>query len=76
VSPWFATFMPAGTPAPIVEKLGKTLNEAMNDPEVKKRLSAIGAEPIGSTPQALAAHLKTETDRWTKLIKESNIKVD
>ncbi|MEG1770885.1 MAG: tripartite tricarboxylate transporter substrate binding protein [Comamonas sp.] len=76
VSPWFATFMPAGTPAPIVEKLGKTLNEAMNDPEVKKRLSAIGAEPIGSTPQALAVHLKTETDRWTKLIKESNIKVD
>jgi tripartite-type tricarboxylate transporter receptor subunit TctC len=59
-----------------VEKLGKTLNEAMNDPEVKKRLSAIGAEPIGSTPQALAVHLKTETDRWTKLIKESNIKVD
>ncbi|MET1114494.1 MAG: tripartite tricarboxylate transporter substrate binding protein [Comamonas sp.] len=76
VSPWFATFMPAGTPAPIVAKLGQTLNEAMNDPEVKKRLSAIGAEPIGSTPQALAAHLKTETDRWTKLIKESNIKVD
>ena len=76
VSPWFATFMPAGTPAPIVEKLGKTLNEAMNDPEVKKRFSAIGAEPIGSTPQALAAHLKTETERWTKLIKESNIKVD
>ena len=76
VSPWFATFMPAGTPAPIVAKLGQTLNEAMNDPEVKKRFSAIGAEPIGSTPQALAAHLKTETDRWTKLIKESNIKVD
>lgn len=76
VSPWFATFMPAGTPAPIVAKLGQTLNEAMNDPEVKKRLSAIGAEPIGSTPQALATHLKTETDRWTKLIKEANIKVD
>ena len=76
VSPWFATFMPAGTPAPIVAKLGQTLNEAMNDPEVKKRLAAMGAEPIGSTPQALAAHLKTETDRWTQLIKEANIKVD
>jgi len=76
VSPWFATFMPAGTPAPIVARLGQTLNEAMSDPEVKKRLAAIGAEPIGSTPQALAAHLKTETDRWTQLIKESNIKVD
>ena len=76
VSPWFATFVPAGTPAAIVEKLGKTLNEAMKDPEVQKRLNAIGAEPIGSTPQALRTHLKTETDRWTKLIKEANITVD
>lgn len=76
VSPWFATFMPAGTPAPIVAKLGKTLNEAMKDPEVQKRFESIGAEAIGSTPQALRTHLKTETDRWTQLIKQANIQVD
>ncbi|MEG0720007.1 MAG: tripartite tricarboxylate transporter substrate binding protein, partial [Comamonas sp.] len=73
VSPWFAAFMPAGTPPAIVEKLGKTLNEAMTDPEVKKRLDFIGAEPIGSTPQALGQHLKTETERWTALIKSAGI---
>lgn len=76
VSPWFAAFMPAGTPPAIVEKLGKTLNEAMTDPEVKKRLDFIGAEPIGSTPQALAQHLKTETERWTALIKSAGITAD
>lgn len=76
VSPWFATFMPAGTPTPIVEKLGKTLNEAMKDPEVKKRFESIGAEAMGTTPQQLRTHLKTETDRWTQLIKQANIKVD
>ncbi|MBD9402603.1 tripartite tricarboxylate transporter substrate binding protein [Comamonas sp. CMM02] len=76
VSPWFAAFMPAGTPPAIVEKLGKTLNEAMTDPEVKKRLDFIGAEPIGSTPQALGQHLKTETDRWTALIKSAGITAD
>ena len=76
VSPWFATFMPAGTPAPIVEKLSQTLNVAMRDPEVKKRLDSIGAEPIGSTPQAMAQHLKTETERWTKLIQTAGITAD
>lgn len=76
VSPWFATFMPAGTPPAIVDKLSRTLNEAMGDPEVKKRLDAIGAEPIGSTPKELGQHLKTETDRWTALIKSSGITAD
>ena len=76
VSPWFATFMPAGTPAPIVEKLSQTLNEAMRDPEVKKRLDSIGAEPIGSTPQVMAVHLKTETERWTQLIQSAGITAD
>ena len=73
VSPWFATFMPAGTSPAIVEKLGKTLNEAMQDPEVQKRLASIGAEPIGSTPAELGKHLQSETDRWTALIKSSGI---
>lgn len=76
VSPWFATFMPAGTPPAIVEKLSQALNEAMRDPEVIKRLDAIGANPIGSTPQALQSHLKQETERWTQLIKASSITAD
>lgn len=76
VSPWFATFMPAGTPAPIVEKLGKTLNAAMATPEVKTRLDAIGAQPVGSTPEALRTHLVKETERWTQLIKSSGITAD
>lgn len=76
VSPWFATFMPAGTPAAIVEKLSLALNESMRDPEVKKRLDAIGAEPMGTTPQVLRAHLKQETERWTQLIKAAGISAD
>ena len=76
VSPWFATFMPAGTPAAIVEKLSLALNESMRDPEVKKRLDAIGAEPMGTTPQVLRAHLKQETERWTQLIKTAGISAD
>lgn len=76
VSPWFAAFMPAGTPVEIVEKMSTVLNKAMQAPEVQKRLEAIGAESMGTTPQVLSVHLQKETERWTRLIKSSGISAD
>ncbi len=76
VSPWFATFAPAGTPADVVNKLNKVLNGLMKDPDTLKKLESIGAEPIGSTPQELATHLDKELTRWGKLIKDRNIHLD
>jgi tripartite-type tricarboxylate transporter receptor subunit TctC len=73
VSPWFAVFMPAGTPKPIINKLNAALVDAMKDPEVKKKLHGIGAEPVGSSPEALEAHLKSEIVRWSKLIAERKL---
>ncbi|EER58288.1 conserved hypothetical protein [Acidovorax delafieldii 2AN] len=76
VSPWFAVFMPAATPKPIVAKLNAALLAAMKDPEVVKRFESIGAEPVGSSPDELAKHLARESERWTKLITERGIKLD
>ncbi len=76
VSPWFAVFAPAGTPAEVLARLNKVLNESMKQPDTLKKLESVGAEPIGSTPQELAAHLRREIDRWDKLIKERKIHVD
>ncbi|AUT46362.1 tripartite tricarboxylate transporter substrate binding protein [Achromobacter sp. AONIH1] len=76
VSPWFAVFAPAGTPADVVAKLNKVLNDAMRQPETLKKLEGVGAEPIGSTPQELATHLHKEMDRWGQLIKERGIRMD
>ncbi|WP_305746526.1 tripartite tricarboxylate transporter substrate binding protein [Acidovorax sp. A1169] len=76
VSPWFAVFMPAGTPAPIVNKLNAALRDAMKQPDVVARFETIGAEPVGSTPAELARHLTRESERWAKLITERNIKLD
>ena len=76
VSPWFAVFMPAATPKPIVTKLNAALLAAMKDPEVVKRFESIGAEPVGSSPDELAKHLARESERWTKLITERGIKLD
>ena len=76
LTPWFAVYMPAGTPQPIVDKINAALLQAMKTPEVKSRFAAIGAEPIGSTPQQLAAHLAAETDKWGAIIKERGIRAD
>lgn len=76
VSPWFAVFVPAGTPKSIINRLNAVLNDAMNDPDVQKRLQTIGAERVGSTPEELDAHLKTERARWEKLIAENKLSAE
>ena len=76
VSPWFAVFVPAGTPKSITNRLNAVLDDAMNDPDVQKRLHTIGAERVGSTPEELDAHLKTERARWEKLIAENKLSAE
>ena len=76
LSPWFAVYMPAGTPQPIVAKINAALLEAMKLPDVKARFAAIGAEPIGSTPEQLAAHLDNEMNKWGKIIQARGIRAD
>ena len=76
VSPWFAVFAPAGTPAAIVNKINAALIDAMKQPDTVAKFETIGAEPIGTTPQQLATHLDKELVRWDKLIKERNIRMD
>lgn len=76
VSPWFAVFAPAGTPADVVARLNKALITALRQPEIVRELESVGAEPIGSTPQALAEHLNKELLRWGALIQERGIRLD
>ncbi|ALD92462.1 extra-cytoplasmic solute receptor [Cupriavidus gilardii CR3] len=76
LSPWFAAFVPAGTPPAVVETLNRAMVEALRKPAVQKRLAAIGAEPIGSTPAELKQHLAKETDKWGKLIRTRGIRAD
>jgi tripartite-type tricarboxylate transporter receptor subunit TctC len=76
VSPWFAVFVPALTPKIAIEKLHAALSDAMKQPEIKAKFDSIGAEPIGSSPSALGAHLNEELVRWGQVIAERGIKAD
>ena len=76
LNPWFAVFVPARTPRAIVERLNRELLAALDLPETQKKLDLIGAERVGSTPAELAAHLKRETERWGRIIRERDIRAD
>ena len=76
VSPWYAVFVPAGTPKPVIDRLNRTLLDAMKQPDVKARFESMGAEAVGSSPEQLASHLARETARWSRLIAERGIKPD
>ncbi|MFT4101151.1 MAG: tripartite tricarboxylate transporter substrate-binding protein, partial [Burkholderiaceae bacterium] len=76
VSTWYALWAPAGTPAPIVEKLAEHAARALKTAEVRKQYADLGAEPVGSTPAAFAAYLDSESAKWAKIVKDSGAKAD
>ena len=71
---WYALFAPAKTPAPVIAKLNAAVNAVLKDPETAKKLIDAGADPAAGTPEELAEFLKSELERWGKVVKEKNIK--
>jgi len=74
-STWFALLAPKGTPAAIVERLNADVNAILKDEGVRKRLSDMGATPLGSTPKQLADHLAAETVKWGNIVREAKIQL-
>jgi tripartite-type tricarboxylate transporter receptor subunit TctC len=74
VDSWYAMFVPAKTPKPIIEKLNKALNTVVQQPDIKEKLLAQGSEGVGGTPEALGKTVDDELVRWAKLAKDANIK--
>ena len=73
---WQAIFAPAGTPAPIIQRLHAEIAKIIKSPEISERLTKLGMEPSGMTPTELAAFQASEIAKWAKVIKAGNIKVD
>ena len=70
---WNALFAPAGTPPPIVNKLNGALQSILTDVSVKQRLLELGIEAKASTPQEISARLKSDIDKWRKVIEKAGI---
>ena len=73
---WFGTMAPRGTPQPIIERLNGAINKALQDPAIKKNLEGDGMLPSGGTPQRFGDRIRKDYERWLKVVKEANIKVE
>jgi tripartite-type tricarboxylate transporter receptor subunit TctC len=73
---WFAVVAPPKTPAAIVGKINADINEALRQREIIERLTQLSAEPMGGTPQATAAYMREEVERWRRVIRSANVKLD
>lgn len=76
VSVWIGISVPAGTPAPIVERLNAEFNKALAAPDVKAKLAQLGVDPVGGSSAAFTQYVKGDAERWAKIVKSANVKVD
>ena len=73
---WQAVFVPAGTPAPIVERLHTEIRKILAEPEMQTKLKGFGMEPADMSTVQIAAFQKAEVDKWAQVIKAANIKAE
>lgn len=73
---WFGAMAPRGTPQPIINQLNAGINKALQSAEIKKNLAADGMTPSPGTPQQFGERIRNDYDRWMKVVKEANIKVE
>ena len=76
VATWFAFFVPAGTPRPVVDKLNADAIRALQSKDLAERLLGMGMNVIGSSPEQLGAHVASEIARWGRVVRDANIKVE
>ncbi|HZC78622.1 MAG TPA: tripartite tricarboxylate transporter substrate-binding protein, partial [Ktedonobacterales bacterium] len=76
VTTWYGVLAPAGTPRPVVARLNGELAKILHGPDMKDKLSAIGTDPVTSTPEEFAAYLRQETAKWADVVRKAGLKAD
>ena len=76
VTSWYALVAPAGTPATVVDRLHAEIVKVLGSADVREKIAALGAEPVGNTPVEFTAMQRAEAARWAKLAREANIHAD
>ena len=76
MSAWQGMVVPAATPRDIVARLNAEVNRAVQNPDLRQRLATGGSEPLGGTPEQYAAYIRSELQRWTKVVRDSGAKAD
>src|SRR5206468_7082378 len=75
-SNWFGVAAPKSTPPEIIDTLNKAINVALAEPEIKARLADLGAASLAGSPADFGRFIAAEAEKWSKVIRTANIKVD
>jgi tripartite-type tricarboxylate transporter receptor subunit TctC len=70
---WYGMVAPAGTPAPVIARLHGEAVKALHSDEMKEKLALDGAQPVGSSPAELAALIKSELEKWSRVARAAEI---
>ena len=73
---WLGLVAPKGTPKPIIDKLQQKTAQILSDPAVREKSERTGNYAMTSTPAEFAAFIRREADRWSRVLKETNIRYD
>ncbi len=73
---WFGVLAPAGVKPDIIERINAELVKIMNAPDIRSRLAQVGLDAATSTPAEFAKYLRAETDKWARVVKAANIRID
>jgi tripartite-type tricarboxylate transporter receptor subunit TctC len=76
IGSWYGVLAPAGTPRDILKKVSDGIAAIVRRPEMREKLLAQGATPVGSTPEQFAAHIQRELKKWAVVVKDSGARVD
>ena len=73
---WTSLFAPAGTPRPVIDRIQQQVAKTLQMADVRERMLALGITPVGNTTEELAAILKADLERWTRVAKQAGVKAD
>lgn len=76
IGTWFGVLAPAATPKDIVARLNAEMVKVIHSPEFRKRMDEIGAEPVGNSPDQMAAQIKSETEKFARLVRDAKVVID
>lgn len=76
IGTWFGVLAPVGTPKPVLDRLSAEATKIIQSPDFRKRMDDIGAQPVGNSPSEMAAQIRSETDKFSLLVKAGNVTVE
>jgi tripartite-type tricarboxylate transporter receptor subunit TctC len=76
IGTWFGVLAPAATPKPVLTRLSDEMMKVIRSPDFQKRMAEIGADPVGNTPEQMASQIKSDTEKFARLVKDAKVTID